>query len=313
MPADLQEQTPITPVPLNYVQRATADNTRAAYQRDIRHFECWGGQLPAETATIVRYLHEHAQSLNSRTLQRRITALRLFHSSQGFVDPTAHPLVIKTLQGIQKTHGRPRVQAPALRVEQLQQAIKLLQQNLSFVSSRNQCLLALGFYGALRGSELLLIHVEHLEFLEQGLRISIPQSKTDQIGQGQQVFLPELGPRNKTCPIALTRKWLESSNIQTGSLFPSTKQGQEGRTVVMTKSGLNILLKSIASECGWPQPKSYSSHSLRRGLATSASAAGASVKSIMKQGRWQSEKTVLQYIEEGQAFDDNAVNALFEK
>jgi len=307
---ELQKQT-TNAVPLTYVQRATSDNTRAAYQRDIRHFECWGGQLPADTASIIRYLHEHATILNPRTLQRRITALRLFHTSQGFIDPTSHPLISKTLQGIQKTHGRPRVQAPALRLEQLQQAIDWLQIEESWVSCRNQCLLVLGFYGALRGSELVTIHVEHVHFLEQGLRISIPQSKTDQIGQGHQVFLPAIGAKSRTCPIALTRQWLDLSQIQTGALFPSTKQGQTDRTVVMTKSGLNSVLKTIAKACGWTQPQAYSSHSLRRGLATSASAAGASVKSIMKQGRWQSEKTVLQYVEEGQAFDDNAVNVFF--
>ena len=313
MPTHLKEQNSTTPVPLNYVQRATADNTRAAYQRDVRHFECWGGQLPADTATIVRYLHEHAQSLNPRTLQRRITALRLFHTSQGFIDPTAHPLVSKRLQGIQKTHGRPRVQAPALRLEQLQQAIEFLGSSDDLTSARDQCLLSLGFYGALRGSELIMIHVEHVEFLDKGLRICIPRSKTDRINDGQQVFLPTLGSCNRTCPISLTRQWLEESAIQTGPLFPSKKQGQGDRIVPISKSGLNRLLKSVARECGWVQPQAYSSHSLRRGLATSASAAGASVRSIMKQGRWQSEKTVLQYVEEGQAFDDNAVNALFTK
>ena len=312
MTTELQEHS-LKPVPLNYVQRATAESTRAAYQRDVRHFEIWGGQLPCDTATVVRYLHEHAQTLNPRTLQRRITALRLFHTSQGFIDPTAHPIVSKTLQGIQKTHGRPRVQAPALRLEQLEQAITILQANHDLMSVRNQCLLSLGFYGALRGSELVVIHVEHLEFLEQGLRISIPRSKTDKTNDGQQVFLPELGAQNHTCPIALTRQWLDQASIKSGPLFPSRRQGHGDHTITLSKGGLNTVLKAIATQCGWPNAECYSSHSLRRGLATSASAAGASVKSIMKQGRWQSEKTVLQYVEEGQAFDDNAVNALFEK
>lgn len=313
MPTEPQEQPLITHLPLNYVQRATSENTRAAYQCDVRHFECWGGQLPCDTASIVRYLHEHAEHLNPRTLQRRITALRLFHTSQGFADPTVHPLVSKTLRGIHKTHGRPRAQAPALRLEQLQQAIELLEKNDTLTSTRDQCLLSLGFYGALRGSELVVIHVEHIEFLDKGLRIGIPRSKTDRVNEGQQVFLPTLGSKNRTCPISLTRQWLEESAIQTGPLFPSKKQRQGDRVVPVSKSGLNRLLKSVARECGWAQPQTYSSHSLRRGLATSASAAGASVKSIMKQGRWQSEKTVLQYVEEGQAFDDNAVNALFMK
>lgn len=79
-----------------YVHRATADNTRKAYQQDIRHFERWGGRLPADTATVIRYCREHASTINPRTLQRRLVALKQFHLYQGFPDPTDHPLVRKT-------------------------------------------------------------------------------------------------------------------------------------------------------------------------------------------------------------------------
>ena len=200
-----------------------------------------------------------------------------------------------------------------MRLKQLEQAIDLLKQSDSLQNIRNQAVLSLGFYGALRGSEVLMIHVEHLMFLEQGLRISIPSSNTDQLGEGHQVFIPALGSKNATCPVKLISQWLDLSKIQNSLLFPSTKQSKEKRIVPISKSGFNNLLKSIAQECSWPNPQLYSSHSLRRGLATSASAAGASIKSIMKQGRGQSEKTALQYIEEDQTFDDNAVNALVKK
>jgi len=40
----------------DYIIAATSDNTRLAYQKDIRHFISWGGLLPTDTETIVRYL-----------------------------------------------------------------------------------------------------------------------------------------------------------------------------------------------------------------------------------------------------------------
>lgn len=54
----------------------------------------------------------------------------------------------------------------------------------------------------------------------------------------------------------------------------------------------------------------YSGHSLRIGFATEASRKGAPFKASMRQGRWKSESTVLGYIEAGQKFEDNAVNAI---
>ena len=103
----------------DYIQRATTDNTRKAYQQDIRHFQSWGGKLPTDTATVIRYCHAHAESHNSRTLQRRLVALKQFHTYQGFADPTSHPAVRKALRGIQNTHGKPKRKAQALQLEQL--------------------------------------------------------------------------------------------------------------------------------------------------------------------------------------------------
>lgn len=308
------EDSPMTQyqqrLPLDYADKATANNTRKAYRQDVQHFEHWGGQLPTDTQTLVRYLHAQADVLNARTLKRRITALKQFHVNHGFPDPTAHMLIKKTLKGIQNTHGKPKQQAPAIRLSQLQQCIEQLQSDNTLISQRNQCLLTLGFFGALRGSELLNIQVEHLDWQAQGLYILIPQSKTDQAGEGQWCALPKLN--NALCPLFHTQQWLASSNIEQGHLFRSINRWQQLSTQPLTGVGLNKTLKHIAKLCQWEEPHRYSSHSLRRGLATSASAAGASFKSIMRQGRWQHEGTVLQYIEEGQAFEDNAVSALFE-
>jgi site-specific recombinase XerD len=296
-------------IPTDYIKRATADNTRKAYQQDIKHFENWGGKLPTDTASIIHYLHDHADSLNTRTLARRLTALRQFHRYQGFPDPTAHPSVQKTLRGIQNTHGKPKQRAPALRLEQLAHAINMLSPEDTLANARNRCLLTLGYFGALRGSELLNIQVTHLQFSEQGITLQIPKSKTDQAGEGLSCAIPKLG--NAMCPFFHTQYWLERAGLSNGVLFTNINRWDQIGTKSMTISGLNKLIKNIARRCEWRNPEKYSSHSLRRGLATSASGAGASFKSIMRQGRWRHEGTVLQYIEEGQAFEDNAVNALF--
>jgi len=77
----------------HYIEAATSINTRRAYRADIRHFESWGGLLPAKTDQVIAYLQEHAQSLNARTLERRLVALKHWHNYQGFADPTNHPFV----------------------------------------------------------------------------------------------------------------------------------------------------------------------------------------------------------------------------
>ena len=60
-------------------------------------------------------------------------------------------------------------------------------------------------------------------------------------------------------------------------------------------------------------PEQYSSHSLRRGFATTASQQGASLSSIMQQGRWQHTGTALGYMEEGNRFKGNAAGLILRK
>ena len=56
-----------------------------------------------------------------------------------------------------------------------------------------------------------------------------------------------------------------------------------------------------------------SSHSLRRGLATSVHRAGADCLEIKRQGGWRHDGTVHGYIEEAGAFEENAAGSLLRR
>ncbi|MEJ2041957.1 MAG: site-specific integrase [Reinekea sp.] len=293
---------------LSYVQRATADNTREAYRSDIRHFERWGGKLPTDTTTLVRYCEDHAETLKPRTLQRRIVAIRQFHKYLGFPDPTQHPLVSKTLRGIQNTHGQPKAQAAPLLLSDIESLVAHLLPMDTLTSKRDIALITLGFFAAFRGRELIGMQVEYIKSESEGLWITLPRSKTDPTGEGQNCAVPKLD--SDICPVRALEAWQSASGIQSGHLFPSINRWQQMSANPMTIDGLNHLLRRWAKAIQLPEAERISSHSLRRGMATSASSAGASIKSIMRQGRWRHEGTVLQYIEAGQKFNDNAANVI---
>ncbi|MBK8971907.1 MAG: tyrosine-type recombinase/integrase [Hahellaceae bacterium] len=59
----------------HYLQAATSENTRKAYRSAIRQFEKWGGRLPTDRDTVVRYLLARADSLSVRTLDLHLTAV----------------------------------------------------------------------------------------------------------------------------------------------------------------------------------------------------------------------------------------------
>jgi len=292
----------------HYLHAATAENTRRTYRTAIRTFERWGGLLPTTPDRIIRYLLDQAALRNPRTLALHLTALRQWHSLQGFTDPTAAPEVRKTLRGIQRAQGRPRRKATALRVEDLKGLVEALRAQQTLVAARDEALLMVGYFGAFRRSELVGISIAHLGWVPEGLLIELPRSKTDQKGEGRMRALPR-GPTG-FCPVAALERWLAAAGLREGPVFRAIDRW--GRVAVAPLSGSNVnrILKRIGLACGYHEVPRLSSHSLRRGLSTSAARAGASFEAIKRQGGWRHDATVRGYIEEGQAFEDNAAATL---
>jgi hypothetical protein len=54
------DRTDLPKAVAGYVRDSLADNTRRAHQGDLRHFETWGGSLPASPETVAAYLAAYA-------------------------------------------------------------------------------------------------------------------------------------------------------------------------------------------------------------------------------------------------------------
>lgn len=290
-----------------YLHASTSNNTRTAYQADVRHFIRWGGLLPCTPDVILRYLQAHAPTLNPRTLARRLTALKHWHTYQGFADPTTHPAIRKTLVGIKNVHGKPKDKALPLTLAHLSTLCASLSQSNQLIDSRNRALILLGFFGAFRRSELVNIRWEDITHVPEGIEILIPRSKTDQGGEGQVCAIPH-GQQALICPILALADWQSQSGLSAGPVFRRLTQHQAIEPSGIQAQQVNLIIKALAREAGLPKPEHYSSHSLRRGFATEASKNGAPFGAIMRHGRWRHEGTVLGYIDEGTRFDQNAVS-----
>lgn len=293
-----------------YLKAATSENTRKAYRHDIRHYESWGGKLPATPEMIVMYLQTFAASKNSRTLSRRLIALKHWHTYQGFSDPTLHPVVKKTMIGITRIHGKPRQKAPALTPEELQRIIDVLHDKGSLMALRDSALLQIGFFGALRRSELVNIHCEHITWKKEGIEILLPSSKTDQVHEGQYCAIPY--GNHSLCPVKALDNWLAHSQIKSGAIFRRIIKNNFLTANALTPLSVNHIIQRCSYNANIPHAIQLSAHSLRRGLATSAARAGAPLQSIMRAGRWKQVNTVMEYIEANERFTDNAASSVLQ-
>ena len=112
------------------------------------------------------------------------------------------------------------------------------------------------------------------------------------------------GSNSATCPVRSLRAWLDAGGIESGAIFRSiTRHGKVGER--LSGFAVAVIVKrhagKVGLECG-----SYSGHSLRAGLATSAAMAGASERAIMNQTGHRSSAMVRRYIRDSNLFRENA-------
>lgn len=87
-----------------------------------------------------------------------------------------------------------------------------------------------------------------------------------------------------------------------------SRHGHAGRTRLGDRAVVLIIKRAV--ELAGYDPRQYSGHSLRSGLATSAAQAGRSERAIMAQTGHLSEKMVRRYIRDGSLFTENVVEGL---
>jgi integrase len=166
-----------------------APATRTAYRGDFTRFRLWCmarnvSAPPASPETVAGYLAAEAEAgLAASTIGRRCAAIRHAHKLAGHEPPTNNEAVKATLRGIRRTIGAaPKRKAPTV-AEITQEMARAAPADIKGL--RDRALLLLGFGGAFRRSELVALDVADIEETEDGLRVTIRRSKTDQEGQAR--------------------------------------------------------------------------------------------------------------------------------
>jgi integrase len=287
-----------------YLSAAIADNTRRAYQGDLRDFLNWGGTVPCSPDALAGYIAARAEVHSPHTISRRVVGISRAHVSQGLPDPTKTDLVRAVLRGVRRTKGKPqRRVAPLLK----QDLMAILPQMHGTKGVRDRALLLLGFAAALRRSELVALDVQDLELVREGMIVHQRRSKTDQEGVGRKIAIPY--GRTSACPVKAVRDWLEHAQIEFGAVFRSISKGQVIAVDRLTGPSVALILKAYADKAGLVAAN-ISGHSLRTGLVTSAAQAGVAAHKIQQQTGHRSAEMVARYIRDANLFENNAAGLL---
>ena len=150
-----------------------------------------------------------------------------------------------------------------------------------------RALLALGFAGAFRRSELCALQVDDLVEVPDGLRILIQRSKTDQEGRGRRSRYPAATGCARS---RRSRGGLAAAEISAGPVFRAVALGGKVSNRPLADASASRIVKRYARRVGL-DVDAYSGYSLRSGFLTSAAESGASVFKMTEVNRHHSLAT----------------------
>ncbi len=300
---------------LNNLKSSKAANTLRAYNSDYKDFVGFCVKhgfksLPTEPKIISLYLTFLSKTSKVSTLRRRLVSISMIHKLKGHYLDTKHPIIIENLMGIRRVKGSIQKGKKPILINHLKSIINVInKQNIDEIKkARDKSIVLLGFSGGFRRTELISIDHEDLEFVPEGLKITIKRSKTDQLGEGMMKGLPFFS-NPEYCPVINLKKWLELSNIKSGPIFKRFAKGSSITNYRLTDQTVVLLIKKYLSMAGIDN-SNFSGHSLRSGFATVAAESGADERSIMSMTGHKTTQMVRRYIREANIFKNNALNKI---
>ena len=300
---------------LENLKSSKANNTLRAYKSDFKDFGAFCAKhgfnsMPTEPKVVSLYLTHISASSKISTLRRRLVSIGVVHKIKGHYLDTKHPVIIENLMGIKRKKGSIQIGKKPILINHLKSIINVIdaQKTEKIKKLRNRTLILIGFGGGFRRTELISIDYEDLDFVEEGLKLTLRKSKTDQFGEGLVKGIPYF-TNEKYCPVTSLKNWINFSKIKTGPIFRRFAKGSILTSNRLTDQSVVLIIKDCLKLAGI-ENKNFSGHSLRSGFATVAAEAGADERSIMAMTGHKTTQMVRRYIREANIFKNNALNKI---
>ena len=287
---------------LKNLKNSKANNTLRAYQSDYRDFSLFCSKnglssMPTQPKIIALYITHLSKFSKFSTLKRRIASISVIHKLKGHYLDTKHPIIMENLHGIKRTLGSRQKAKKPLLINSLKKIIKAIDQEKK-ERDRDRALILIGFAGGFRRSELVSILKEDVELVDEGVKILIKKSKTDQSGEGSVKAIPYF-QNQEFCPVIALKKYMSLKKFNSNS----------EKIFKLSDKSVALIIKKYAQIAGL-DPTKYAGHSLRSGFATTAAEFGAEERNIMTMTGHKTTQMVRRYIQEANLFKNNALNKI---
>ena len=234
------------------------------------------------------------------TLKRRLVSIGVIHKLKGHYLDTKHPSIIENMLGIKRRKGSIQRSKKPLLINNLKNIINVIDKEKieEIKKLRDRSIILIGFSGGFRRNEIVSLDYEDLDFVQEGLKINLKRSKTDQSGEGAIKAIPYFD-NQEFCPVIALKNYI--NNKFTDNF--------ERRIFEISDKSVALIIKRYADKAGLDSSR-YAGHSLRSGFATTAAEFGAEERNIMAMTGHKTTQMVRRYIHEANLFKNNALNKI---
>jgi site-specific recombinase XerD len=299
---------------LKNIKLSKSKNTIRAYKSDFVDFDIFCKKnllksLPADYKTVsifITHLFKNQQKLSS--IKRKLVSISAIHKIKGFYIDIKNPTIVENFLGIKRQIGVAQKGKRPLTIDNLKKIINSIDSKELCVARklRDKTILLLGFAGGFRRSELTNLNYDDLDFVNEGIKIKIKKSKTDQFGEGMIKAIPYFN-NEEFCPVVNLKQMLKTCEINTGGIFRRISKSGKILSNSLTDQNVALILKKYLTIVGLDNIN-FSGHSLRSGFATASAESGADERSIMNMTGHKSTEMVRRYIKESNLFKNNPLN-----
>lgn len=292
-------------------------STKKNYLSDFSIFAVWCEKmgytyLPASTETISQFLADLTGRKYS-SIARMLTSISRVHQIAGYNSPTISNKIKMVLKGLRRELGISSEQTKPLSWRDITKMIE--SEPESFYGLRNRAILALGWTSAMRRSEICSLNIEDIDFIEEGIIVTIKKSKTDQEKSGVKIFVPE-SREIGICPVKCLKRYISRLHRDTGPLFVrcflSDLWFADKKQLRLTSQSVTKIVKKMVRQIGLCS-LNYSAHSMRRGFATECGRLGIPERFIARQTNHKNLVVLRKYIDEGEITENNPLPTIYRK
>lgn len=273
-------------VVMDTIGKAQASNTIRAHHSRLAAFRSWltsrgidlidGVAVPAPI--VAMYLNDRwnaGRKLN--TIGADLAAIGWWHAEQRMESPARDKAVRDTMRGLRRKTAaairdgaadRAPVRADAAVADIIRRMIRAIdaQATNESIRLRDRAMLLMGFAMGARRSELAALHAAHLQWMPQGVIVSIWAGKT-----GDRQSEISYADDASMCAITAVRQWMQHAGITSGPIFRQiivTPRGDRRAVIgqdVISGQVVNRTFAKWAAAADLPSGR-WTAHALRAGF-----------------------------------------------